>query len=222
MGLTIYQPSYPASASLLGGNVLSFSKNISVKTPNNYIIGLIPAANDFNLYFDSSKQLCTANNAGYLLSLDKSLPHITLCQVITADEKSIDEIWHLVDKFTFSPEFYGFHTIPGTGEYAGSFWLELSAKRDKPLLAIHQEIKKHLEQRGLVCANASDDYYRPHLTLGRVSSLKDISLQDFPVHLIKKGAPFSLIVAKADVNWQCNQILHGAPLSPPTLNKLTV
>ena len=106
---------------------------------------------------------------GYLLSED-SLPHITVAQCKVEDENLIRSIWqeiHEQDLNIPQPYFLGI----GMTKKAERLWgVSLIVARDPALVQLQSTIIGVLNRHNIECISPVGDWYRPHLTLARISA----------------------------------------------------
>lgn len=185
-----------------------------------YTIVLAPPVNSASKYVEASQALYRHYQPSYLLSVDgNSFPHITVIQFNCDSLEVAYAVWNkMCDKMeeeqftTFPPPFTGISFITGVGPYEGTTWVELSVARGQetsPIMKVHYAALEVLKLFNLQPLNASNNNYRPHLTLARIVMPKQMPVWN--VNLLENFADFRLEFGLSDEKWQYARCLGAFP-----------
>lgn len=185
-----------------------------------YTIVLTPSTEEAVEYIEASETLYSECQPSYLLTHDgTSSPHITVVQFKCESLDCAYEVWAKIcekmekeEIIPLIPPFVGVAFIDGVGIYENTTWVELSVKRgdrNSPMMKVHDNALKALEEFGLKPLNACDNDYRPHLTLARIVMPKQI--KSWPKDLCKKPGFFNLELGRSDEKWQYAQTIDSFP-----------
>lgn len=185
-----------------------------------YTIVLTPPIDQSMKYVEASQALYSYCQPSYLLSADGvSSPHITVVQFDCASPELASQVWiKMCDKMEeqqfepFTPSFTGVSFVEGKGPYEDTTWVELSVERGdeySPIMRIHQAALETLKFFNLMPLNASDNNYRPHLTLARI--IMPGQLKSWGKTLLKNPGHFNLEFGLSDEKWQYAHTLAVFP-----------
>lgn len=139
-----------------------------------YILALMPSKQYLLACIQAAQQVFSPINDGYLLTENKSIPHVTVC-AFQCDESKIQEIWLHVQQWQISNcplHMTGLMLKKGktpTHHYS----VGLSVARDPQLLHLHYLGLELLESYGITILNPSRESYQPHLTLAGIGWLPE-------------------------------------------------
>lgn len=136
-----------------------------------YILGLLPNDQESEAYIIAAQEAFKTKTNGYLLTKEKSLPHVTLCSFLSDDEDLLSRIWKeaLSWKITHCPV-----SVLGIMHKKGKipphhYSVGLCVARHPPLMHLHMLGMDFLNSQGLDSLNPSRDLYQPHITLAGIS-----------------------------------------------------
>lgn len=185
-----------------------------------YTIVLTPPVDQSMKYVEASQALYSYCQPRYLLSEDgTSSPHITVIQFECASPELAAQVWiKMCDKMEeqkfepFAPPFTGIAFVEGKGPYEDTTWVELSVERGdehSPIMRTHRAALETLKFFNLSPLNASDNNYRPHLTLARIIMPEQLKSWEKP--LLQSSGHFNLEFGLSDEKWQYARTLAIFP-----------
>lgn len=187
-----------------------------------YTIVLTPPVDQSMKYVETSQALYSHCQPSYLLSANgTSSPHITVVQFDCASPGFASQVWiKMCDKMkeqkfeSFAPPFTGIAFVEGKEPYEGTTWVELSIERGdeySPIMRVHRAAIETLKFFNLMPLNASDNNYRPHLTLARI--IMPEQLKSWGKTLLQNPGNFNLEFGISDEKWQ---YAHTVAIFPNT------
>jgi len=175
-----------------------------------YILALVPPEQQKRAYVQAAQTAFSSICDGYMLSEEKSLPHITLCSFQCDDEK-LTQIYRGIEKWKInscSMRVMGLMLKKGKVP-PHHYSVSLSIAREPAILHLHYQTLHLLNDFNITPLNPNEDLYFPHLTLAGIRFADSVSLTPIIDDLISMPVdPFRLVLGRGDDIGQYLETLH--------------